>query len=718
MKDILKYSILAGLWAVLLIPFFIANSMFFPYITGKNFAFRIIVEIIFALYLILAINYKEYRPKFSWVFISVSVFVLIMLIADIFAVNPSKALWSNSERMDGFITLAHLLAYLIVFANSMKSEENWLWFFRSSVVLSIFMALKTLFGPEAQAHTRIAGPLGNPIYLGVYFLFNLFFVLILLYKDVIKQNIIGSWNVIKFWLRDWKFYAYVLVAFLNIWGVWKTQTRGVILGLIGGVLVTLIITSIWEKRESVLKRVSIVKVLAMIAIIIAFFAVKDASFMKSNATLSRLATISWSNTAGQGQARQYVWPMALKGFAEKPILGWGQDGFNYVFNKYYDARMFAQEQWFDRAHNMPLDMLVAGGILGLLSYLAIFVACLYVLWKSKREIFEKALIVGLLAAYFFQNLFVFDNLVSYFLFFTILSYLYFTEDSENEDEKKLKKGEGEISNDLKNILAILIIFALGFTLWWMNIRPIKANLILIKSISGQEYSVKEKKVVALTAEQTLEYFKKSLAFGTFADPEIREQLLSVAQNVALSSNAKDETKLAYLNFALDEMTKQASSTPDDARYQVFTGSFLNNLGRSDLALPFLEKSKELSPNKQTIAFQLIQCYLNLDERIKARDEAKRVYELDKSFEQPKMLYVSTLILTGDEDEALKLLGGVKSSDESITRAYITLAVDNYKKGLLYQAVIEINKAIDMNPSFETKGKQIIDQIWARTLKYE
>ena len=83
-----------------------------------------------------------------------------------------------------------------------------------------------------------------------------------------------------------------------------------------------------------------------------------------------------------------------------------------------------------------------------------------------------------------------------------------------------------------------------------------------------------------------------------------------------------------------------------------------------------------------------------------------------------MLYVSTLILTGDEDEALKLLGGVKSSDESITRAYITLAVDNYKKGLLYQAVIEINKAIDMNPSFETKGKQIIDQIWARTLKYE
>ena len=63
--------------------------------------------------------------------------------------------------------------------------------------------------------------------------------------------------------------------------------------------------------------------------------------------------------------------MAIKGFIEKPILGWGQEGFNFVFNKYYDPRMYTQEPWFDRAHNTYLDWLIVGGALGLLSYLAI-----------------------------------------------------------------------------------------------------------------------------------------------------------------------------------------------------------------------------------------------------------------------------------------------------------------------------------------------------------
>jgi hypothetical protein len=52
--------------------------------------------------------------------------------------------------------------------------------------------------------------------------------------------------------------------------------------------------------------------------------------------------------------------MALKGIAERPVLGWGQENFNYVFNKYYNPQMFGQEEWFDRTHNVVLDWLIAG----------------------------------------------------------------------------------------------------------------------------------------------------------------------------------------------------------------------------------------------------------------------------------------------------------------------------------------------------------------------
>ena len=89
--------------------------------------------------------------------------------------------------------------------------------------------------------------------------------------------------------------------------------------------------------------------------------------------------------------------MAIKGFQERPILGWGQENFNYVFNKNYDPGMWGQEQWFDRTHNVILDWLVAGGILGLLAYLSIFFSTLYYVWRGKTNSFsitDKAIITG------------------------------------------------------------------------------------------------------------------------------------------------------------------------------------------------------------------------------------------------------------------------------------------------------------------------------------
>ena len=75
----LNWGIIGGLFLALFVPFIIAAgplgtqtslfsilfavpnllfpvASFFPYITGKNFIFRIIVEIVFGLYIILAIR--------------------------------------------------------------------------------------------------------------------------------------------------------------------------------------------------------------------------------------------------------------------------------------------------------------------------------------------------------------------------------------------------------------------------------------------------------------------------------------------------------------------------------------------------------------------------------------------------------------------------------------------------------------------------------------
>src|SRR5690348_9999560 len=101
-KAIARYVALGALFLIPLAPLIVANGFFFPFITGKAFYFRILVELAFAAWMVLAAVDKAYRPRFSAVGVAVLAFVLWMGVADSFAVNAHKAFWSNFERMEGW----------------------------------------------------------------------------------------------------------------------------------------------------------------------------------------------------------------------------------------------------------------------------------------------------------------------------------------------------------------------------------------------------------------------------------------------------------------------------------------------------------------------------------------------------------------------------------------------------------------------------------------
>ncbi|MBA4320688.1 MAG: hypothetical protein C0412_20025 [Flavobacterium sp.] len=713
-NNIVKWTIMTGLWAVLLIPFFVESTMFFPYITGKNFAFRIIVEIIFALWVYLAFIDAKYRPKFSWLSVSVGVFVLVMALADITALNPMKAIWSNYERMDGFITLLHLIMYLFVFGSVMKSEKNWLWFFRSSVISSTVMIIYVIQEWQKTGTDRVFVTLGNPIYVAVYFMFNLFFALILLYQDVIVKSENDA-KPIKTIFSNWLTYAYSVAVFICAFGIWRTSTRGVILGLLGGLVITSIIIALFEKKNKLIKNSSI-GLLVIIALLIgSFMSMKNTQFVKNNVTLNRLAEVSWSSVSGSGQARQYVWPMAIKGFLEKPILGWGQDGFNNIFNKYYDPRMYNQEQWFDRAHNTPLDVLVAGGALGLLAYLSIFIASLFVIIKKKNDfgITEIGLIVGLLAAYFAQNLFVFDNLVSYFFFYVILAYLYSRDTKDSSQTKNQFNGaRGEskdtrvISDDVANYIVLpIVIVVFGAMLWYCNVRPINVNLNLINAMRSLNQS----------PEKSLTYFKQVFAANTFGSSEAREQIISMAPQIASALGLDVKIKQGFVELAYTQMQKQIEETPNDARYQFFMGVFWDNMNQYQTALPYLQKAVELSPKKLTMLFELSKCYSYLGQKEKALEIAKNAYDLMPVYNDAKMNYAASLILN-DQEVLAKQIMGTTTANENVVRTYLIKASAFIQRGDKNSAVAEVQKAINIAPGFKTQGETVIKGIWDGSIK--
>jgi O-antigen ligase len=704
MKTFIKGLILTGLWALLLSPFLVMNSMFFPYITGKNFAFRIIIEIIFALWVYLAYVDHQYRPKFSWVLGAVGLFVLVMLVADINAVNPLKALLSNFERMDGWVTQIHLLMYLLVFTAMMKGEKIWLWFFRSSVIAGLILSIYVINEWLTTHVDRVQITLGNAIYVAVYFLFNFFLALILLYKDVIAKSM-GSIGTI---LKNWLTYGYVFSALLFFFDIWRTGTRGVILGLLGGLIVSAILIILFERNDKIARKSAIGAIIIVVVLVGGFFAIKNTQFVKNSPTLERLAEISWQDVAAQNQARQYVWPMAIQGAMEKPILGWGQDGFNYVFNKYYDPRMYSQEQWFDRAHDTPLDMLVAGGFLGLITYLGIFIVALVVIWKRRSAlgITDAALLVGLLAAYFAQNLFVFDNLTSYIYFYIILAYIYAkdVEAKENMPEGKSSKiSLGAIANmeSANYIVAPILIIVFGIALYFVNIRPIEANLNLINGLRAYQEG----------PSKNLAYFQTALSYHTFGDPEVREQLISIAQQVGnAGTQVPDALKQSFAMLAYSEIQKQISYTPLDARYYFFAGSFLDNLRQFALATPYLEQAVQLSPKKQTMLMELAKNYAYTGQKQKALDAAKYAYNLETDFSDAKDSYVAMLILNGQDAAAKSLMGAPTTTSDIIIRSYLILAEEYLQKGDKKSAIAEINAGVAIAPAFKTQAATIIDGI--------
>src|SRR3989344_5494220 len=184
-EKIFVWIVKVGLLAVLILPLYISSGMLFPFITGKNFFFRIIVEIAFVFWVGLAALRREYLPKLTPLFKSATVFIVILFFADLFSPNSYRAFFSNFERMEGFLMLSHLYLYFIMLLSVFKTRKDWLIFFHTTLIVSFivgFVGLLQLFGlrVSTQGGYRIDSTIGNPAYLASYLSFHVWILAILL----------------------------------------------------------------------------------------------------------------------------------------------------------------------------------------------------------------------------------------------------------------------------------------------------------------------------------------------------------------------------------------------------------------------------------------------------------------------------------------------------------------------------------------------------------
>ncbi len=455
-----RFFLYASLFAVVMV----SGSTFFPFIGVKYFFFRTMVELALGCALLWwAFEAGDLwgRLKSVWrkpLFLAVSAFVLVFLLAALFAYDPAAAFWSNFERGEGAFQMLHYYAFFVLLLVALEKEEQWRRAAQVFVGAAIAMVLYgmgaavvsqsasggyanpfRLIGPYLNPGTgegiaptylgrlfspiaRFQGSLGNPAYVAPYLMFAMFF---------------AGWLWLTTKAKKWGHhlgYGALILFFLLFF--FLTQTRGAVLGLGAGVLAALLYAAFVHKK---LRLPAAVILLVLIAIWSGLL------FFRNSPAIQKLpgSRLLYLNIQeATAQTRFWTWGSAWRGFKERPILGWGPENFSVVFDKHFDVRHWVPgqntETWFDRAHSVVFDYLAETGILGFLAYLSILGAVFYEFLKKTAHgqhglagTLIAALVLGMPVAYLVQGLVLFDVLPIYLGLFLYLAFFMSKNQAQN-----------------------------------------------------------------------------------------------------------------------------------------------------------------------------------------------------------------------------------------------------------------------------------------------
>lgn len=735
LEKTLRAIVIAGVFALPFVSLIFLPSLFFPYITGKNFAFRIIVEVMAVSWLALALVNAEYRPKRSWVFAALLAFVSIVAVANALGAVPFKSFWSNFERMDGWITLAHFFVYSVVAASVVRGERMWRSVWWTTLGVSVYLGLYGFFqmagltalgqGGAAGLGARVDATFGNPIYFAVYMLFHIFIAAMLWAQ---------SWAARRPGARLAPSLAYGAIIVLDSAALFLTGTRGTMLGLIGGAVLAAILFAFVAGTGRV-RTIVVGLICALVLGGLGLYIARESDVVRSVGFLQRLATISVNDPTIR--ARFLNMGIAWEGVKERPLLGWGQENYAIVFDKYYDPRMHGQEPWFDRVHNSVFDWWVAGGTLGLLAYLSIFAAALWLLWRHVlfaavgRDPFtaaERSILTGLLAGYFVHNLTVFDNVTSYILFGTILAFIVWR--AAGDDAARPLFAAKPLDRRHLPYVALVAAVMLWALAWWVNADGLAQNRALLSSISSQSAG----------AARNLELFEEAIAYGSFGTQEAREQLAIMATNMA-GAPGDPGLKQRFFEAAVREMRLQGEASPLDARFPLFLGNIYSAYGDHESAREAFVRAHELSPGKQAIYFELGQNALARSDRAEALRYFSEAFALAPDVRDSRIYYAAVAIRLGEYALANEVLApliptGMAADDRIVAAyvsrkdyaplipiwqakvratpaegdAYITLAAVHFQLGDIQSAIRVLQEGIEAVPASATQFNALIEDI--------
>ena len=713
-----------GIFASLFIPLIIFPQYLSPFHFGKMIVFRILVEILLVIYILLIIANKKYLPKPTAILISFTIFTGLYTLTSFTAVDFNYAFWGTLERMGGLFSFLHFWVFFIILISVFRERKDWERLLKISIFVG-FLSILFAYGQRFiqgkffigwQHGERIIGTIGNPALFAGYLLFVLFLSIYFLLRKETKAIEKG-------------FYGAVFILGLPV--LHMTAVRGSVIAFWGALVILGLLYIVFLKNHNKIKYCILAGLIIFLALAGFLFINKNQPWLKSNDILNRLTDISLN--ASTIQTRLWSWHSGLLGWEERPILGWGPENFVLAHAKYFDPRHFTgsgSETIWDRAHNMVLETLTTMGIIGCLSYLSIFVVIYYLLIKcftplkikkANREIgnsgksltgfkekriglAEIGVFGAMIIAYFVHNLFIFDTTANYYMFFLVLGYLNYISrvtqiaTQKNADDFCVDPRINQRKSASTFLIFILLILAIVL-IFKTNIEPAKANYATTRAIlAGRSGS----------SQQAFSYYQKALSYKSPQGKyEIRQKLATfIIQYIESQQKKNEKVNPAVFDYTLNELKKNIKEHPlDYISYLYVTRFYLMQISEKpefgEQAEAAVLSALALNNKNPRVWYELGQVKLSekkIDEAVAA---FKQALELNPETVESYWFLGMAYAQTGEDNEE-----AIKYVKEAIKRGYTyqnstsdTMRLINlYQKTGDYYGIIDCYQAlIDLQP---------------------
>lgn len=691
-EKILLGTIKACLYLIMFTPLLFSASFFFPMIFLKAYYARLIIEIVIVAYIPLAVMSPRFRPRaniVSWLVLAFAVWVFVTAIA---GVDFNFSFWGNYERMDGIFSWLHYWLLFLIAASVIKTQREWYSVFSASIVAAVLVSIYGFLqragwqklGPIPFYESglgRITATIGNPGFVAAYLLFNITFAI----KIIVDKTLHYGWRLAAVPPLAALFLAYIF-----------SGIRGAFVGLLVGIFVFFVVYLIWDANNKIRK--IIIPIFAVLVIVLGLmFAFNDSKYIGGNQYFGRLFNLSLSDSTAQ--TRLVSWRGTLQGIVKENFwLGVGPQKFDVIFNKYFDPKFYqlvGDETWWDRAHNMFLEVFGTMGIFGVLIYLNVGVALIYLLIKigraDRRRRLEAILIIAMLLTYFVQNLFIFDSIPVYIMLALLMAYIvsHYLVVMSGFDKQEVGRFWGKIITIIKKpfyrikseywSMALIIVFILMTPVAYAgNIRLWKHNRTILQALSPSNISL----------QRRLDIYREIFEMSDFDRREVAIRLGQFLGQVAAYQPLEIEEAKNSFGFSLSELEKSRVANPKDVRLLLTYGNAANVYGNLLIQAGSSEMAASTLKTAETVLLQAA--------------------SLGRSRQQVFHSLANTYLIQGKSDKAIQLLQETIKLNPETGTTYWVLA-------LAYLQVNDADKAIEqalqaVNHGYNFRGENEVNSI--------